>query len=383
MKTKADILHAREKSAPTIAERLDACRNRPAGFDYLRLVLATLVVVSHVTNLSYGELAARIDWSGPMRPLLAAILPMFFALSGFLVAGSLERCRTLFGFLGLRVIRLAPALMVDTLVAGLLVGPLFTELPLVDYFAHPVFWSYWTNLVGHVQFFLPGVFADHPSPHVNGQLWTLPWELACYACLTAGWILGLIRLRLFMLFVGLFVGTINAYYWFNLGLPADPYQAPGLLLATFLIGVSFYQWRKEIQLRTSTLIACLILSILLFSSSYGALLAFLPATYVTVHLGMMNPPRHSLVASGDYSYGIYLYAYPLQQAVIGVMGPTPAWLAFLISLPLITALATFSWWCVEKPALTGLRPTLHRIEGRWLTLRAAMASLFASAKTPA
>ncbi len=80
--------------------------NRPSGFDYLRLGLAVSIVCMHSVQTSYGLAAETALWTSPLRGLLRLILPMFFALSGFLVAGSLQRTTTLLQFLGLRAIRI-------------------------------------------------------------------------------------------------------------------------------------------------------------------------------------------------------------------------------------------------------------------------------------
>lgn len=95
---------------------------RTTGFDYMRLVLATAVLCTHSIDVSYGVKFTIEFANGPIRPLIALLLPMFFALSGFLVAGSLERCRSLVSFMGLRVIRLAPALAFETVLAALILG---------------------------------------------------------------------------------------------------------------------------------------------------------------------------------------------------------------------------------------------------------------------
>src|SRR5260221_12275221 len=120
-------------SRPTLEDRLAAASNRPSGFDYMRLVLSTLVLVSHTINVSYGREFTYEVWAGPARPFLAIILPMFFALRGFLVAGILESCHTLISFAGLRALRIIPALAVESVLIGIVLGILITELPLPAY----------------------------------------------------------------------------------------------------------------------------------------------------------------------------------------------------------------------------------------------------------
>ena len=170
--------------------------SRATGFDYLRLGLATAVLCSHSIDVSYGPTFATTFANGPIRPLIALMMPMFFALSGFLVAGSLDRCRTLISFVGLRVIRLAPALAFETTLAALILGPLLTSLPLSAYFSDSLLPRYLLNIVGEIQYLLPGLFERNPWPRtVNAQLWTLPFEMLCYIALTSLALFGLHRRR--------------------------------------------------------------------------------------------------------------------------------------------------------------------------------------------
>ena len=68
---------------------------------------------------------------------------------------------------------------------ALILGTLLTTLPLGEYFAHPMLHSYFLNIIGDIHYFLPGVFDQNPSHRVNGQLWTIPFELECYIVLAA------------------------------------------------------------------------------------------------------------------------------------------------------------------------------------------------------
>ncbi|MCI0735547.1 MAG: acyltransferase family protein, partial [Beijerinckiaceae bacterium] len=143
-----------------LSDRLTVTVGRPSGFDYMRLGLAVSVVLLHSFRTTYGDDAEL--WETPLRPFLRVILPMFFALSGFLVAGSLERSKTMITFLGLRVIRIYPALAVEVTLSALLIGTAVTTLPLGSYFSDPLFWKYLLNAIGDVHFYLPGVFETNP-----------------------------------------------------------------------------------------------------------------------------------------------------------------------------------------------------------------------------
>src|SRR6185312_8658699 len=154
----------------TIAQRMVATGGRPTGFDYMRLVLAILIICCHSVASSYGDATEHVFRAGLARPAIAILLPAFFTLSGFVVAGSLERCKTIGSFVGLRALRIYPALAVESLFAALIVGPLMTTRPLTAYFADPVFHKYFLNILGDPQFMLPGVFKANPIDLVNGQL---------------------------------------------------------------------------------------------------------------------------------------------------------------------------------------------------------------------
>jgi peptidoglycan/LPS O-acetylase OafA/YrhL len=78
-----------------------------------------------------------------------------------------------------------------------------------------------------------------------------------------------------------------------------------------------------------------------------------PAAYLTVYLGLLNPPRLKSILSGDYSYGLYLYGFPIQQAVASFGPKMHHWYVNLaISFPLAAACAVGSWWLVEKNCLS-------------------------------
>src|SRR5215468_2964959 len=187
----------------TIEERLLEADGRPSGFDYMRLALALAVFMLHIPATNFGDEVQNALFLHLWRPVSAIVLPMFFALSGFLVAGSLTRCKTLVSFLGLRVLRIVPALAAEVFLSGFILGALFTTLPLRRYFFSWGLLTYFLNIVGDVQFTLPGVFYSNPHAGVvNQQLWTVPWELDCYILLAVLALVGIVRKPIIL------VGTI-------------------------------------------------------------------------------------------------------------------------------------------------------------------------------
>lgn len=346
----------------TVAERLAATNNRPSGFDYMRLLLATAVIAQHSHALSYGGDAVDELFLSPARPVIAVILPLFFALSGFLVAGSLERSATLINFLGLRVLRIVPALAVEITLSALILGPLFTITLPGTYFTDPAFASYFLNIVGDIHYYLPGVFLNNPVPEVvNGQLWTIPVELYCYIALAGIAFVGLAAKKRVLLTFIVLAEVLFISVKMDTSLPVTPAVRGYVLLLCFLAGVALFSWRDKLPWSPALFAVCAAVSVaLLLIPGADAFVAF-PIAYMAVYLGFLNPPRSSILLKGDYSYGLYLYGYPIQQAVAS-FGPLNEWYwNFSIAMALAGFIAVGSWWCVEKPALN-LRRFLPRIE---------------------
>lgn len=158
--------------------------HRENNFDFIRIAAAYLVLFSHCWPLFGREpefLSALLNYEtgGGLA------VSIFFFTSGYLMCGSLLRRDDLFHFVMSRSLRILPGLAVTVLFCGFVVGPAYTELSLRDYFGQPATWLYLNNMVIFpIRFPLPGVFMHNPAQaSVNGSLWTLPIEVACYILL--------------------------------------------------------------------------------------------------------------------------------------------------------------------------------------------------------
>ena len=332
-----------------LSDRIQLTGGKAAGFDYMRLLLALLVICFHSVVTGYGPAEqARFNETNLGR-LFNLILPMFFSLSGFLVAGSLQRSKSLVTFLGLRAFRIYPALAVDAVFCALVLGPLLTTLALADYVRHPVFHQYFQNILGIIHYELPGTFASNPSHEVNGQLWTIPWELECYIVLAALAVFGLHRRRgLFLLLVG---SAMLAQEAGTLFFDKQPWTGR-LLLYYFLAGVSVYLYRDKIRWNPLLFAACAALSAVFFTHESLLYVAPFPIAYVTIYLGLFNPSKIGLLESGDYSYGLFLYGYPVQQALVATLPFAREWYVnILLAIPITFAFAWMSWHLIEKRVL--------------------------------
>jgi peptidoglycan/LPS O-acetylase OafA/YrhL len=360
------------RRAATIGEQFAGANGYTTGFDYLRIGLALAVLCWHSIWISGSQDLDVALWSGPFRVFPAAILPMFFALSGFLVSNSFQRTR-LHEFVTLRIIRLVPALAVEITLSALLIGAVFTALPWTDYFTNPQFYAYFLNIIGIVHRELPGVFADNAAPNlVNGQLWTIPYELECYLALILLSVFALIGRR------GIFLGVLIAlaisltlWKWHDAA-PDDMQTDVGgrVLVLCFLAAVAIFLYRDKIPYSAGWAIASAFAALILLPMPATAYLAAFPIAYLTVWLGLSRPPA---IPFGDLSYGIFLFHFPVEQTVMHLFPGIHAWWPLtLIALPVTIAFAWLSWNVVESPVLARKKVILRYVDRAWSTLAAPL-----------
>ncbi len=309
----------------------------------------------HSLEASYADGTSVRVWHAA-RGIISLILPMFFALSGFLVCGSLVRTKSIVIFMSHRFLRLIPALFVEILLSALILGPIFTTTPRSSYFTSSEFRRYFLNIVGDIHYHLPGVFLSNPtSGIVNKSLWTIPYELECYLALVVISLAGLVRRR--VLLTGLVVLASIALL-VSVDLRHSPILLsigpPGrLLVLSFLAGVVLYLWRDVVPVSRSLFAVAVAVSITLLCFPQLMFLAGFPVAYVTMCLGLTTPRHIPVLMDGDYSYGLYLFAYPLQQTYSALFPHERHWwLDALFAIVFGLLYAFFSWNIIEKRVLS-------------------------------
>src|ERR1700722_5394146 len=156
---------------------------RDNNFNLLRILAAIAVLVSHAHPIAFGQ-----GTTEPLEDLLGMSLGTlavltFFAISGYFISQSFQNKRSALEFAIARGLRVFPGLLVVLLLTVFLLGPIFTELDLVEYFSNRETILYIPrNLrLWPLQYDLPGVFDKNPLPKaINGSLWSLAYEVACY-----------------------------------------------------------------------------------------------------------------------------------------------------------------------------------------------------------
>lgn len=325
------------------------------SLDLLRLLAATLVLYSHQHALTGLAEPSFFGWN----TFGGAGVTIFFFLSGMLVWSSWERDPDVKRFFVRRSLRIFPALWVVVLATVFLLGPVFSDLAVVDYFASTQTWLYLSTALLVVRNFLPGVFAYNPYlMAVNGSLWTLPVEFLCYVSVA---LLGIakfgpkslvivVSLLLFVLLASFapilsgvrfaphfemvavfWWGVFYGYYSTFLTSPAAPHRRLSLVLG-FIALVIYASVGSRGFDRTAMLLCAAAMVHVALRISTGA--------KVTDRLG-------------DLSYGLYIFAFPVQQVLAqwGQGRGLSLGISFGLSLALTSAFAYASWHLVEKRAL--------------------------------
>jgi peptidoglycan/LPS O-acetylase OafA/YrhL len=321
------------------------------SFDLLRLCAAALVLYSHqhaLLGLAEPELLGWSTFGG-------VGVSVFFFLSGFLVWSSWARDPDVKRFFVRRSLRIFPALWLVVLLTVLVLGPGFSKLAMADYFASIETWRYLSTALLVVWRGLPGVFADNPySLAVNGSLWTLPVEFLCYVSVALVGSMSMVR-RNWAITLSLGLTVLAAAFGpLLLGNRFVPHLE---MVVLFWWGViyGFVRGRPESEHKAWAIALGIIFLAFLLLGAHGFERAGMLVLAAALVLAAQRVPWGAWVTDrlGDLSYGMYIFAFPVQQIVVE-LGRNRGW-TFATHLSwsfLVTSmLAYVSWHVLEERAL--------------------------------
>ncbi len=334
---------------------------RDNNFNLLRFTAALMVIVSHSFVLCTGN-AHDEPWHTRLGITPGSLaVDMFFIASGYLVTASIWHRGSVPQFVWARVLRIYPGLAVAVISTTLVFGIFFSTFSFSEFLAQRDTWRYVVRNIalvipGGLTWKLPGVFEDHVSgTAINGSLWTLPEEVRMYALLAATWFtIGLLRgsQRRLMGIVALAI-VAAGFTWHFATRGDETLTATPRLMALFFTGAVFYIWRERIpatwpifgSMLAATLLASIDRSV--FSIVWLFTLPYLVLFFALVPAG----PIRQFNRIGDYSYGLYIYAFPVQKIVIALLPAIGPWTVTAIATPITLVLAIASWYLIEHPAL--------------------------------
>lgn len=353
-----------------LSDVLESNRN---SFNFVRLVLALSVLISHscsmLTGLKSSEpLADLTDFSLGQHAVNG-----FFVISGLTLSQSLTRKPDLTVFAKARFLRIAPALFIYGIIFAFVAGPFLTSAHLIDYFADLRTWIYPAAVM--VEFAKasppPAIFSGAVfTEAVNNPLWTIKYEIIAYVGLAILFWLGFLHKTSVLLLSAASAFAMTVI----LGPAPDMGPASFNHLARygfcFLLGVLAHHFRHRLSVSPWLLIVSTAFAVISSGTVYQGAAYMVLAGHLVLAAGARDyPPLTSFCRKTDLSYGIYIYGWPIQQSLATLVPGIGTASLLALSFAIVPLFAAASWLWVEKPALR-----LKCFEIRWPPLALRQAS---------
>lgn len=332
-------------------------------FDYIRIILAIAVIVTHCYPLFFGPQSKDpISQNILITSSIAGIAVFgFFIISGFMITQSMVNSKNNRQFILKRLIRIFPALIIMLLLTIFVLGPIVYDGNIVDYFKSDTVWKYFIgniNLFGNTEYNIDGVFENNIYPSaINGSLWTLKHEFIAYLFLMILSSCKILKNRKAMLVITIisiftYILKMNIspiFDWMNyIGFVAEIGHFLRLFMY-FLIGTTMYLYKDKIKMNFKYFIfACfvLFLGICLNVTDYALILS-LP--YILMYIGTFKFKKNFLGKIGDFSYALYIYAFPIQQLIVFYLkDKINIWLYMFLSVILTSIIAISTTYLIDN-----------------------------------
>ncbi|HEY3347065.1 MAG TPA: acyltransferase, partial [Nitrospirota bacterium] len=274
-------------------------------------------------------------------------IDIFFITSGFLIIRSRLTSPNVIIYLKNRFLRIAPAFTVSVLFCILIIGPLASNLSISDYLH---------NFLSSRH--LPAAFQTNHIPNMlNGSLWTLKVEFIAYLLIAVLCFMDVSRIGPAIIILLVLLLSVDLVYFerpdvaqvkvwsINLN------QSTGCLIY-FLAGSLFYLYRETVPMDKYFFMATLLLVFILQRTAYWHSAGYPFLTYSVLYFAYSKIPLNNFGRYGDFSYGMYIFAFPVQQTILYYWPnrlTNSSFFAIAFSMTLVIAL--LSWHLIEKPSL--------------------------------
>lgn len=329
------------------------------NFGLLRLLFAYLVILSHSPELLDGNAHRELlnRFTGTLTFGVFAV-DGFFLISGYLICQSFVHSKTTASYFFKRILRIYPAFVVIWVVSLFIVVPLSGNSHLLA----SLDWQIWLrNLVKIAILSQPHIDGFAFNPHIeplNGSMWTIRYEFLCYLTIPLIALIGLnkknvILLTALILGLNLFTRISGVDFKINTPFPLSLHLFTRLGFA-FLVGICFYQFKERIVWDKKISLACVLLVALFIQNQLFAELALISfGGYLMFNFAFnfKNAFTQSVGIKNDISYGVYLYAWPVQGLLIQHYPTINPWLLALVTIAMVSILGFLSWRLIEKPFL--------------------------------
>ncbi|MDH6182040.1 peptidoglycan/LPS O-acetylase OafA/YrhL [Microbacteriaceae bacterium SG_E_30_P1] len=353
---------------------------RANSIGFVRWLMAFMVIFSHAGPLAgfYGGKDLGTQFSTEQSVGGVAVAGFFF-LSGFLITQSRLGKSSTARFFWRRVVRIMPAFWLTLIVTAFVLAPIawmreagsingyFTapvDSPLT-YFVNNMFLVMNQPSIAEMGTTIP-FYTMHGGFEWNGSAWTLGFEFAAYILVGILGMIGALRNRIVATAVALFIIFMATLQWLYISLeqagPTFTDYRVLLLLAPFAFGILFALWGEKIPLDDRLAIAAI--TVAAYTYVRGGWLVV--GQYLFLYFLMWFAIRVTLLKRwerfGDFSYGIYIIAWPLMQFAAYFNLQAYGWLVYHAVIVVGCHIYAFlSWHLIEKPAMS-----LKNWTPRWL-----------------
>jgi len=320
------------------------------NFGFLRLLFAYLVIISHSSELLDGNRNREI-----LTTIFGTLsfgefaVDGFFLISGYLIYQSFDQSKNIKNFLIKRVLRIFPAYILATLISILIFAPISSGWRVLQALTLSDFFNLLITTFTLREPVISGVFKLNHYPTLNGSMWTISYEFLCY--LTIPLTTFFLRTRFCYLLFAILILCTYCYSQFG-EVEHHILHTSIRLFTSFVVGCFFYKFRSYIIWDERVAIFCLFtLSFLMFNKLLAELSLFIAGGYILFYFAFnyKNNVLHAIGIKHDISYGVYLYAWPIQNLLAQYYpNINPIYLS-MITIILVSILGYLSWSIVEKP----------------------------------
>lgn len=342
-----------------------ALHGRDNNLNLIRFCAATMVLIAHSFTVVTGDATQEPFTSSIQKSIGSIAVDIFFFISGMLITNSLVRNTDYVQYAISRIMRIFPALLVANLLTILILGATFTSGSMVQYLGEGSWLTYLiknSSLFFGIQYHLSDLFESVPYAGViNGSLWTLPYELKMYLSIALIFaVSSLVRFftnEIVLLSLVALIAAISFFYLAaDIFLPDEivPYWKGGRLVFMFFLGALIFLCSEKVLLSGRIFfVSIFILLVSMASPDFFLITYLIVAPYIILYLSYVPKGRvREFNRVGDFSYGLYIYAFPIQQTLIFLRPETSIsgmiFTAFFVTL----GLSVLSWYFVEKPSLS-------------------------------
>lgn len=328
------------------------------NLDLIRISCAFFVIYSHSFALSPAAGSTDILFKMTSLGYVAfggVAVKTFFLISGLLVTNSLISNGNIIHYVASRIFRVYPAYLAVIVTFALLIGPWLSSVSIGEYFSSKETLHYIVRtLKFNVQYTLPGVFTHNALTAVNGSLWTIPMEVKAYFYLLLIYLVSLVfgpykKAFIALVSLAIIIEPFTPFKGALISKSDDP--SIYLLYPFFSIGCLLAIFKDKIK--TTSFFAVTVIALLLFflvnNDQLKTGLFYLFSSFLLLYISSLSL-INKIKIKNDISYGIYLWAFPIQQTIASFVIASP-YINILLSAVLSSLFAYVSFRLIEGPSM--------------------------------